>query len=351
MARLAKEYGISDVALAKICKKLTVPYPGRGWWRKREVGKAVKQLPLPASADPAKQTVTIQRTIRAEAVAPMSEETSQRITAEQAPNKKVEVPDRLGKTHRLLSGYLTEWRSASVDEYGAIRSGSLRQLNIRISPQHLSRGLRIINTLFAALETRGYQVGIQDGFRKTLGVRINGEPVQFGLEEKFQRIERQKKKNQRPDPWGYRRYEYMPTGLLALKITEWGTDGLQKLWSDGKTTKLETCLNDFIVGLLKVGEAVKARRLKQEEEEQRRREVECRRQEKAQKRQEEMARYQRLEEEATNWAKAQQLRAYLAALKEMLTAKHGEVQSGSQADQWLIWAHQHANRLDPLSNG
>ncbi|MBX3304587.1 MAG: hypothetical protein KF751_00900 [Nitrospira sp.] len=57
---------------------------------------------------------------------------------------------------------------------------------------------------------------------------------------------------------------------------------------------------------------------------------------------------QRLEQEAFNWAKAQQLRGYLAALKEVLIAKHGEIQTGSPADHWLSWAHQHADRLDPL---
>jgi len=57
---------------------------------------------------------------------------------------------------------------------------------------------------------------------------------------------------------------------------------------------------------------------------------------------------QRLEQEAVNWAKAQQLRGYLAALKEVLIAKHGEIQTGSPADHWLSWAHQHADRLDPL---
>lgn len=57
---------------------------------------------------------------------------------------------------------------------------------------------------------------------------------------------------------------------------------------------------------------------------------------------------QRLEQKAVNWAKAQQLRGYLAALKEVLIAKHGEIQPGSPADHWLSWAHQHADRLDPL---
>lgn len=224
MARLAKEYGISDVALAKICKKLNVPYPGRGYWRRKETSKAVKQLPLPPNSDPAKQDVTIHPTIRPDSLEPVSEETTQRITAEQAPEQKIEVPDRLGKTHRLLSGQLTEWRSASVDEYGAIRSGSLRQLNIRVSPQQLSRAIRITNALFLALEGRGYQVGIQDGFPKAFGVRMNGEPIVFGLEEKFQRIERSRDKSRPQDSWGYRRYEYVSTGTLMLKITEWCND-------------------------------------------------------------------------------------------------------------------------------
>ena len=29
----------------------------------------------------------------------------------------------------------------------------------------------------------------------------------------------------------------------------------------------------------------------------------------------------------------------------MLVSKHGEVQSGSPADQWLGWVHRHADRL------
>ena len=33
---LAKEYGVSDIALAKTCRKLNVPVPGRGYWAKRE---------------------------------------------------------------------------------------------------------------------------------------------------------------------------------------------------------------------------------------------------------------------------------------------------------------------------
>lgn len=347
MIKLAKEYGISDVALAKICKKFNVPYPWRGYWRRKETGKAVKQPPLPANANPAKQMIAIHRTIRPETVAPLSKATEQRISAEQSPEQKIEVPDQLTNPHRLLKDHLIEWRSGKVDEYGAISSGNIRQL-MRVSPTNLGRALRIMDTIFKALESRGYPVGVQEGYHKALGVRVNGEPIEFGLEERFQRIDHPDQKNPRLESWRQQRYQYIPTGSLFLRINAWGVDGRQKTWSDGKTAKLETYLNDFLVGLIRAAEATRARRFKQEEEERLRREAERRRQEEAKKRQEELMNRQALEQEAISWVKAQQLRGYLAALKEMLIAKHGEIQPGSPADHWLVWAHQHADRLDPL---
>lgn len=349
MTKVAQEYGISNVAMAKICKKLNVPCPWRGYWRRKETGKSVKPLPLPPNSEPTKQAVTIHRTVRPEAVVQMSEDIAQRINAEQTAEQKIEVPDRLISPHHLLKIHLEEWRSPKIDDYGAIWSGDIRQL-MRVSPKSLPRALRIMDTLFKALEARGHQVGIQDGYHRTLAVCINGEPIEFGLEERFQRIDHPDQKNSRLESWMRQRYQYIPTGSLFLKIVAWGVDGIQKTWSDGKTTKLETCLNDFVVGLLKVAEAAKDRRLRQEHEERARQEAQRRREEEARKQQEELARRRRLEEEAASWAKAQQLRAYLAALKDKLITKHGEIQSGSQAEQWLTWAHQHADRLDPLVN-
>lgn len=40
MRKLAKEYGVSDVALAKTCRKLLVPVPGRGYWAKKAAGRS-----------------------------------------------------------------------------------------------------------------------------------------------------------------------------------------------------------------------------------------------------------------------------------------------------------------------
>jgi hypothetical protein len=48
MQTLAKTYGISDVGLAKICRKLLIPVPGRGYWARKDAGQKVERTALPA---------------------------------------------------------------------------------------------------------------------------------------------------------------------------------------------------------------------------------------------------------------------------------------------------------------
>jgi hypothetical protein len=45
--KLAKEFGVSDVAIVMRCQKLAVPRPPRGYWAQLEFGKAVKKPELP----------------------------------------------------------------------------------------------------------------------------------------------------------------------------------------------------------------------------------------------------------------------------------------------------------------
>jgi hypothetical protein len=48
---LSEDFGVSDVAIAKRCKKLGVPRPSRGYWAKVEAGKKPRKPPLPPTAD------------------------------------------------------------------------------------------------------------------------------------------------------------------------------------------------------------------------------------------------------------------------------------------------------------
>ena len=51
LVKLSRKYGISDVRLGKVCRKLKIPHPGRGFWAKRAVGQPVEQVALPEFRD------------------------------------------------------------------------------------------------------------------------------------------------------------------------------------------------------------------------------------------------------------------------------------------------------------
>jgi hypothetical protein len=59
MRRLAQEFGVSDVGLAKICRRHDIPTPPVGYWAKKEYGKPVEQTPLPNAKEGTPQTVEI----------------------------------------------------------------------------------------------------------------------------------------------------------------------------------------------------------------------------------------------------------------------------------------------------
>lgn len=48
MTRLAAELGISDVGLAKTCRRHSIPVPPRGYWAKLKAGQHPARIPLPA---------------------------------------------------------------------------------------------------------------------------------------------------------------------------------------------------------------------------------------------------------------------------------------------------------------
>lgn len=59
MMHLAKKYYLSDVGLAKVCRKHQIPYPPRGYWAKKRQGKIVRKPRLPVCNDPKLQIISI----------------------------------------------------------------------------------------------------------------------------------------------------------------------------------------------------------------------------------------------------------------------------------------------------
>lgn len=49
VSEIAVRLGVSDVALAKLCRRAEIPIPGRGFWQQAEAGRAVEPAPLRAA--------------------------------------------------------------------------------------------------------------------------------------------------------------------------------------------------------------------------------------------------------------------------------------------------------------
>lgn len=57
--KLSQEYGLSDVGLAKTCRRYNIPIPPRGHWAKKQAGHHVKKPSLPAEATPSGGTIRL----------------------------------------------------------------------------------------------------------------------------------------------------------------------------------------------------------------------------------------------------------------------------------------------------
>jgi hypothetical protein len=113
--------------------------------------------------------------------------------------------------------------------------------------------------------------------------------------------------------------------------------------------RLENLLNYFMIGLVEGALKIEEVRTTREREEQKRQEAIRIRQEKVRLIEEEKSRIQTLEMDAANWLKSQQIKSYVEAVGNLVIQNEGEIAQGSEAEKWLIWAKEQADRFDPLT--
>ena len=344
---IAKEFGISDVAVRKICLKLNVPMPPQGYWLRSRQGKkpALKPSKGPQEYQVWKNHVVTEE----ETELSLDPEIKALLDFEKEVKNKIEVKKRLHSAHPLVKTTQSQLLEANQDDYCRVQSGNDSNLRVNISPQSVKRGMLILDALVKALEKRGFPVTASNGYGQT---SILDEDLRFKLEEPAKRIEiklttRQKARIE-ADPWHhYRKYAYEPSGCLFLKIETY-TCGTKQILKDRKNHKIEDCLNQFIIYLIEGAIALRARRLEEQKraEEYRRRQQEW--EEAKQRYDDELARVQKLEEDSANWAKSQQIRSYIkAAIQHANNDEPIDFASGD-FEQWVNWATAQADRLDPF---
>jgi hypothetical protein len=92
--QVATEYGCSDVALAKMCRRVGVPVPGRGYWARVTAGQKPKRVKLPPLKKEQQSEVHARRW-RGPAENAMSDEVKERLAKEREAEPPIVAPDAL----------------------------------------------------------------------------------------------------------------------------------------------------------------------------------------------------------------------------------------------------------------
>jgi hypothetical protein len=333
LRKLAAEYGISDVGLAKVCRKLDIPLPGLGHWTKIACGHTIPRPPLPAmEADP-----VLVRQVREPQAAVLPEdvphlEAIERIAAEPSPSvtKSMLAHPLVEKTRSVLN----QTSSRPGEKLSASRE--LECLDLRVTKNYLPRALRIMASLIHMLEKEGFQVGLEKKATESTRAVIYGESIRFGLIERFRQVKPAPKPN--ASPYSYNPVRLETTGNLSIEVWNYYSGGPQKVWRDRENSKLEAQIPKCVAGMMRI--ALKERaddRAREERERAHQKRVDEVATELEKIRAEEK-RIKLLRRDAGAWHRAERIRKYVAAVRE----------SGAKDTEWLTWAELQADRLDPL---
>lgn len=350
MSRLAQEYGISGNGLAKMCDRLKVPYPPRGYWAKKAAGKKVVQYQLPKSPDGTPQTVTIRPTPAPAQLPRMSPEVEQQIEAVKRDTDAVVVPDRLLRPHPIIAGWLRE-REEERARARHERDPWLRNLVPSEWAESDKRRHRILDALFKAAEKQGLHVKQPDRF--TVYFEVSGERVDYKLREKHKQIrtpksaEETKRLLHGEKTW---RQELQPTGLMTFSIETYVTGLPRRNWGDTANQRLEDQVGDILANLILAGPLLVEQRRRREEEERRHREEEHRRHQEAERVRLDDNRWRCFTELAEKWRQAEDVRCFLDALDRHTGASEA-LRNGEPVAEWLIWARARLSKFDPMTRG
>jgi hypothetical protein len=253
LVRVAPKYGISAVALGKVCDKLQIPLPGRGYWTKKEFGKPVEHLPLPPGRNiPVVQRFKFPQPQEATPTHPSSppevptDPEYLRIVAFESRNI---VLNKNLKWHRLVKESERILKRAGVDVRGILEPPAYGEacLDLRVSKQSLERALNFVNAVILALETAGCPVSIER--EHETGAKIFGRRVRFSMAEKAQVVGRREVKEY---SWTRNEFDYKPTEELEFRVGDYSNG---QRFRDSKNARLESQLSECVAGLLRKGRA------------------------------------------------------------------------------------------------
>jgi len=155
ISKLAVTYGVSGSYLARICRDLNVPVPGRGYWAQVQAGKKVAQLRLP-DPRPGDATMWI-RTGNGSL-----ETNAQPVPPE--PHTSIPPRKRAVTSFEVLIEAKERFDKAITTYSGVhLHPRHRRMVDVLTTKQNLDKSLSFAQHLFQRLQEYGYRVVLTNG--------------------------------------------------------------------------------------------------------------------------------------------------------------------------------------------
>jgi hypothetical protein len=288
MVKLAKEFGLSDVGLRKICVKHDIPTPPLGYWAKLNFGKPAKPTPLTAPRQGVSDRVLI--SIHAVAERP-SEVVQAKIEARQRISDPIVVPmEAPARLHSFARALQQALKASKPDLDGFCHTNGHGILSTSIGAGNRERVVLLADTLLWALEAAGQQIKAAE---KDVHVIVDGEAIRIQIGEIRDKREHQPTKVElkakqdwetRRKEWPtlynadrqhWRRWDHVPSGRMSLTLVDplrnqWQFDHVIGRWHDRLKRRLEDYLQEIVIGILTGGAIVRHNRVASETAERKR---------------------------------------------------------------------------------
>jgi hypothetical protein len=354
MSEVCKNYGISDVALKKTCKKLRVATPPRGYWAKKASGLEPPKPKLIPFENPPK--VIIRKTTSQgndsidedPKLAPEAFEEAERlIQSLQIVQVSEDLEDlhpyvrntrKVFKRQQKKGYYGIDYNRFTVSEAGVFK--------IDIGQNSIDRVSLILHSICQNLLANGFMIKADD--EKGVVFQIMDENISIKISESSKKTPIPKEKQEK-DKYYPADYEYIATGILKLEINinSFMMKG-QKTWTDGKTKSIESRIHEIIHQFIYAAawnKETAAYHMKREEEW---RIEEDQRAEKERLASLERERVSRLETGYKKWMYHKELSDYVNAVKSHYLEHNGKPE-GDFAE-WLKWAESYLENNSPLKD-
>lgn len=168
LSKIAPDFSISGTALAAICKRHQIPYPGSGYWTRKALGLAVRLPTLPDGID---ETIEIVAT-------PAKPRPKRPEGDAAAPKRKRVSRPSLPPRHPILLGVEERFRKTRATERGEFLRPYKRILpDVRSSEPSLSRALSIANDVYVALRDQELDIRIAQAGDDLHGIHVDEQEV------------------------------------------------------------------------------------------------------------------------------------------------------------------------------